>query len=51
MTETTRAATRGVLLIDSDPWRAESLRRFLVEHRFRVETVLREPVGVSRHNP
>jgi DNA-binding NarL/FixJ family response regulator len=44
MSETTRVGARCVLLIDSDPWRSESLRRFLLEHKFRVETEERSSV-------
>lgn len=33
-----------MLLIDSDPWRGESLRRFLLEHKFRVVLEERSPV-------
>ncbi|MEO6327041.1 MAG: response regulator transcription factor [Thermoanaerobaculia bacterium] len=38
MSDTTRVGARCVLLIDSDPWRRESLKKFLLEHKFRVAT-------------
>lgn len=37
MSDTKSVGTHKLLLIESDPWRAESLQNFLVANRFRVE--------------